>query len=281
VGLFKPSYDVRAKVRIGVKKQTAGGKEFPASVDYFVCDDAEFTRLFAAKPKVIRIRFPFDRALDNFTTGLEWWRGKQLTCYTKDDGTVPPVAFRNKDQVTPEFTAVGGPMGNDRLPVSCLFRSCPQFRTKDCKPMGRLIFFLDGGRTDSVLELDTKSWNSIEGIQASMTQLGSTSGRVFELRVEIQQKATKKFPVLSITEADVDVNTDQDVKLADQLLRLAAALSTNDEGIIRSELAGTLELTNPGWRQNEKFIERIKAVGVTQAATGLLTKYKTDGAVAA
>jgi hypothetical protein len=278
---LKPSYDVRAKVRVGIKKQTSRGTEFPAAVDYFVCDDPEFVQLCGEQPKAILVRFPFAAADDNFSTGMEWWRGKQLTCYSKgDEISGDLVAFRVEAEVRDE-KVIGPKMGRDRLPILCRFRECPQFKTKDCKPTGRLQFFLDGGRTDAVLQVDTHSWNTIEGLSAVFANLGDPRGRLFELSVSFHQKGRDRFPVISLSEVKVNVDTDVDVGVADQLLKLAAALSTDDEGIIRFELAATLELTNPGWRRNEKFVARIKEVGVVQAAAGLLTKYQTDGAVAA
>jgi hypothetical protein len=226
---LKPTFDVRAKVRIGEKKRSAKGNEFPAALDYFKCDDAEFDVLAGDKPKELRIILPFAAPADNFGTGLEFWRGKQLTCYSKGEGT-PPLAYRVNSMMTADVEKRGEPMGRgkERTPITCTFRECPIFKKKDCRPMGRLQFFLAGGRTDSVLQLETKSWNTIEGVEATLASAsakGDLRGRVFLLSVAIEQKANQKFPVVSLKEADVmPVNSESDAEIADALLPLASWL---------------------------------------------------------
>jgi hypothetical protein len=128
---LKPNYDVRAKVRIGEKKVSAKGKEYPSATDYFLCDDEEFQRLYPGKPKELRILLPFAAPADAFSTGLEAWKGKVLSCYSKGEGD-PPLAYRK--------TGIGGlplegetirgePMGKgkERTPITCRFRECPVF----------------------------------------------------------------------------------------------------------------------------------------------------------
>lgn len=279
---MKPQYDVRAKVRIGEKKTSARGSEYPSATDHFICSDSELEQLFGAKPKTIRVRFPHDEA---WTTGMEWWSGKMLTCYSKGDG----VALR-KASIQPRGDVQGAtvinllhghnildpnPVGDDRRRIECRFRDCPEFgsnaQNKKCRVMGRLIFFLDGGRTDSVLEVDTKAWNSIERIEAtvaSVLAVGSLSGRVFELSVEMVQKGRDRFPVLSLQEVDVKINADADVARADALVAAAGALEREED--VKATLAALLDSTHPGWRENQAFIDRIKEIGAEPALRKML-----------
>lgn len=277
---LKPSYDVRAKVRIGEKKKTSGGKEYPAAVDYFICDDPEFQLLAGDKPKQLRVIFPFQTAEDNFPTGLEMWRGKQLSCYSKGeqkDGNT--VAYRVNGLLN-GVTQIGEAMGRgkERTPIVCPFRTCAFFKSKDCKPMGRLQFFLDGGSVESVYQIDTKSWNTIEGFEASLAAFaakGDLRGRVFLLSVAIEQKANQKFPVMSLKEAAVNINSERDVAVADVLLDLRAHLEPGrDEGDRRLSLARALDVTNPGWRDTPAVAARIKEIGLIKAAEGLLARYE-------
>lgn len=283
----KPKFEVRGKVRIGEKKQSARGREFPASVDHFISpDDGELARLFGDKPKSIRIVSPYQRATDFFATGLELWRGTLLACYSKGEGN-PPIALRRRtireDGVDRDFTAGeevrGEPVGNDRLPITCRFRECPLFKANDgCRPIGRLQFFLDGGHQTAVLQLDTKSWNSIEQIEAGLAGAVARDpdlrGRVFELTVAYQQKGQKRFPVLDIKEVDVQVNNDADVAKADALLQLQAAVDTQvTVEQLKPLLAAALNHTNPGWRQNEAIVARIVQIGPVEAAKGLLERH--------
>lgn len=275
---LKPKYEVRGKVRIGEKGRTASGKEFPKSTDHFVSDDAEFGVLHPGKPRSILVRFPYDTADECFTTGLEWWRGKQLTCYTKGDGT----AYRVKTEVRPDDTVTGPEMGRERLPIVCRFRTCPLFGTnadnKACRPMGRLVFFLDGGREDAVLELDTKAWNSIEKLTTALTvaqRSGPLTGRVFELTVEMRQKGTSKFPVLDIQEAKpVPVNTPQDVEKLEAITLIERMVDQGDP--TNRTLAAALDLVRPGWRDDERYIDRIREVGPEVALKALLDRLVTE-----
>ncbi len=278
---LKHKFEVRGKVKIGERRDRGA-----ASVDHFLCDDPELAQLFGDKPSTIRIRFPHASVEDSFSTGLEWWtqrrsdKANQLACYTKDGGP-DPVALRMEAYLQDGDKPLGPKRGaQNRLPIACPARACPMMKNGRCKPMGRLIFFLDGGRTDAVLELDTKSWNSIERLEPVLAAAGDLRGRVWELSVAFESKGTKRFPVLSIQEVDVNVNTEAEVSKADALLPLLAAVTEGhgepDRGVdrVRAELAGALDVTNPGWREKPEFIERIREVGPVKAAEGLLKTWE-------
>lgn len=280
---LKPNYDVRAKVRIGEKKEKAGGKSYPSAVDYFICDDPEFQLLAGDKPKELRVIFPFETPDEVFPTGMEMWRGKQLSCYSKGEPVdrtpgAAAIAYRVNALLKPEDDKVGPPMGRgkERTPIVCPFRSCAFFKDKSCKPMGRVQFFLEGGAVDAVYQIDTKSWNTIEGFTAALAGAaakGDLRGRVFVLSVEIVSKATQKFPVMSLKEADVNIATADDVEKADALVALRGAVEHGGETFIRQSLAAALDRTNPGWRDKPAITARIKEVGVPAAAKAMLERY--------
>jgi len=271
---MQPKLEARAKVRIGEKRAASGGRERPASVDYFICPDEEFAALCGEKPKKIRIEFPYPEYVDNWSDGLEWWvkaQGKsKLACYTKDGGS-EPVAERMQAFFSEEkWEEVVGPMhGDNRLPIRCPARSCPQMESGVCKPMGRLVFFLHGGRTDQPLQIDTKSWHSCEEItkamQAAARRKPNLVGRVFELSVEMRTKGSSKFPVLRLEECNVEVNTPSDVERADALVTLG-------NNPTREGLAAYLDATHPGWRDKAEFTDRIREVGVEAAIKSIMER---------
>lgn len=279
---LKASYEVRAKVRIGEKRATGGGTERPAAVDYFLSDDAELLALFGDKPKSIRIRFAHADVDDVFPTGMEWWMGRLMACYSEGDGTAlrkAEVEQNGQKRSLLGNVAVLEPavIGNDRRRIECKFRDCPDFGTnahnKRCRVMGRLRFFLDGGRTDSVLELGTKSWNTIEELTGSLTGArisGPLTGRVFELSVAFRRKGSDRFPVVSIKEVNVPVNTEADVAKVDALLVIDRGLQEGRPA--REVLAAALDQTNPGWRDRPEIIERITAQGADAALAAMKTK---------
>jgi hypothetical protein len=273
----KPKIEPTAKVRIGEKRVSQRGSEYPAAVDYFLCEDAQFAHVAGDKPRKLRIRFVHPAIEDAFSTGLEWWikdKNKRplLACYTKDGGS-SPVALRMDKMLDAGQEPVGPARGNGRLPIACAARECPHFVKKVCKPMGRLVFVLDGG--SHVYQIDTKAWNSIERIEGELRLAQGRGpldapGRIFELSVEMHTKGADRFPVMSISEVDVELKTEQDEQKADTLLALDAAIAAGDEQVVRSELARALDEFRPGWRDKPEFIARIQEVGVVAAAQGLI-----------
>lgn len=264
---LRPQLPVRAKVRIGVKRVSAKGTPYPASVDYFVCPDAAFVELVGERAQTLRIVFPFADAEDNFNSGLEWWRGRQLACYTKGDGKALRVR-----QALEDDEILDERQGKERAQIVCRARTCPVFKRGDCKPMGRLLFFLENGPRDAVYQIDTHSWNSIERIEGALggfAARGDLRARVFELRVQIVEKGRDKFPVLSIhdTEAAVPIKTPEDVEKAEALVAIHRGQAQGVEP--REILAEVLDLIRPNWRDDKRYVARIKEVGVPGALAAL------------
>jgi hypothetical protein len=288
---LRPTFEVRGKVRIGEKGKTSGGKEFPKSVDHFLCDDADFQRVTGVKPKALTITLPFADAADNFSTGLEQWAGKMLVCYTKGEQRQGlDAAFRKKSlkrgQSTVDllagFNVIGQEMGNERMPVECLARACPMMVKGDCKPMGRLQFYVKGiAPSLGIYQLDTKSWNTIEGIEGFLSTLGDPRGMELTLRVEMWSKGTSKFPVVTLEGGNVVVETDADITKADAIVQLHKAVAQPEDRDnptyidgVKIALAATLDITDPGWRDVPEFIARIKEIGAVEAAKGLLKRHQ-------
>lgn len=286
---LRVSFDVRAKVRVGEKRKTAKGVEYPASVDYFLCDDEEFNTLVPAQSKTLQIELPFARAEDNFSTGLESWAGKMLVCYAKgEEINGRPVAQRKMTMerqgrtvdLLQGFDVIGPEMGNGRVGVGCAVRDCPVMKAKDCKPMGRLQFFVVGAdKTKGVYQLDTKSWNAIEKIEALLSVLGDPRGKVLTLKVEMWGSGRDRYPVVTLEAPDVELNTPADITLGDSLIQLqkfvAKVEHEGDEFLtgLRDALAATLDLTYEDWRNTPAFVQKIKDVGVLAAAQGILRKH--------
>lgn len=285
----KPQFEIRAKVRIGEKKQK-GGKEFPSSTDYFLSDDPFFQGVVGQeKPNALRIQFPHETAGDNFSSGLELWQGQMLLCYTKGEPAADPIAYRKRTiiprgQKEPVSTilasdvARGAVMGNDRQPLTCRARECPLFKKKDgCKPMGRLVFFIDGDTTGSVWEVDTKSFNSVERIEAALSvasRRGDLRGRTFELSVHMERKGTSRFPLLSLKEVEVPtaIDTEADVNAVSAFQVIEKLTADGEEP--RKILAAALDEYRPEWRTDQAYIDRIKEIGPEAALAALHGRLK-------
>lgn len=273
-----PKIEPRAKVRIGEKRTSQrSGNEYPAALDYFVCEDAEFSRVAGEKPKELVIQFVHESVPDAFSTGLEWWikdKNKKplLACYTKDGGA-DPIALRKGQMVDPEDVERGPVRGQDRLPITCRARECRHFKNKDCKPIGRLLFRLADDAAGSVWQLDTKSFNTIELIEGELIRVAMkrpVSDARFRLWIELRSKGTDKFPVIHLQEIPVQINSMDDAREADLLLAAARRLQ---EGIpARHVLASYLDASRPNWREDERYINRIKEIGADAALAKVLEK---------
>lgn len=283
---LKPAFDIHAKVKIGEKRKSQRtGNEYPAAVDYFVCDADEFHDAVGDKPSSILIRLVHDTVDDAFSTGLEWWKGKVLACYTKGQGN-PPVALRVADMKVKDGTLnflddddvrLGPNRGQGRAPIVCRARECPHYTNgKDCKPMGRLVFTLNGDPVSRVYELDTKSYNSIEQISGALrvaASRGSLFGRLFELSVRFEQKGGERFPVLTIREiADQCSDTVSVVQNVEETIGREKVLAAQEAGETdaRTLLALYFDHARPGWKEDADFVarftERLEQVGGYQPA---------------
>lgn len=274
--------DVRGKVKIGEKRKSQKGKDYPAATDYFLSDDPDFARLYGDQAKALKVTFPYATADENFSTGLELWKSKKapatgqlLVCYTKDSGT-DPIALRLTDAVGKDDKVRGPERGQNRTPISCGADNCAFFKNKTCKPMGRLTFFLDGDNHGQPLEFATKAWNSIEriaGALKSCERLGPLNkpGRVFELTVAFHTKGTDRFPVVSIQEVAVVITPDN-IDAADALLAARGELERGETDV-RVVLARLLDVIRPGWRDQQAYIDRIKEVGAEVALQGIFQRY--------
>lgn len=290
--------EIRTKVRVGEKFTTSGGKELPRSTDHFVCDDPEV----ADGSKELRVVFVHAEPEDVFRTGLEWWQGKVLACYS-DEGGDSPTAFRvsgmkvkeNGREKTlswldPDDEVRGAPVGQGRTPIACQFRQCRHFGTnadnKQCRVKGRLTFLIAGGRTDEALQFETKGWNTIESLSGTLAACRRSGplnapGREFLLSVSMESKGTSRYPVVSIKEDTntVEVQTEAQVPLADSLVQLRRIVEEQGatDAELKLRLAAVLDETNPGWRENLEFIqavqERISTIGVVAACKGVLDRY--------
>lgn len=297
-GMKPTQIDVRAKVRIGEKTE-----KFARSLDYFVTDDPEWLARHAGEgTSEFPIVFVHADPEDAFRTGLEWWKGAMLACYS-DDGGDDPTAYRvsgvksgtsvlnwldKDDQIR------GEPVGQGRTPIACRFRDCRHFgsnaKNKECRVKGRLTFLLPGGQTDKALQFETKGWNTIEalsGTLASCRRSGplNAPGREFVLFVVMEQDGSSRYPVVNVREVGekVEVNTDAEITLADALVQLRGVVERESEDAeIKLRIAAVLDHTSPGWRESQEFIAamqaRVAELGIVGSAKALLDKFETKAA---
>lgn len=202
-----PELPLRAKVRIGQRVQGTrpdGSKyERAASLDYFLCPDADFIRLVGEKPKTLRVLLPYATVADVFPSGLEKWAKTQkgapiLLCYTKGDGTAHglggSVEGGRHVKLDPK---------EPRQAFQCPAHDCNFYGKgpkQGCRPQARLNFLLPGGPRDAVYRFETKGLDTIQGITGVLSQYADLRGIEFELSIAVVKKGNKQYPAVSIRE---------------------------------------------------------------------------------
>jgi hypothetical protein len=161
------------KIRLGIKKKTANGKEYPAEVDYFVCPP-EVQKFYGTQPKLLDVMFPIDDPTTVFPQALKWYTSSSLKC--KGDGV---TAMRRVKDLTPEQKA----KLKDELPddpeslveVDC---PCPLLEQGQCSQKGNLLVMLPRVSMGGVYQIDTGSYHNIVRINSALDYLRGLAGRI-------------------------------------------------------------------------------------------------------
>jgi Recombination directionality factor-like len=304
---LRPQWEVVAKVRVG-EKVMRGGRELPSSTDHFVCDDAEFGAVIGGNARQIPIFLPDEN--ESFTSGLEWWQGQMLACYSKGDKRGDDYeAYRLPTMVKGGRTInllAGARVlteekkGRERAIIACPVRDCPYLKAKDCRPKGRLRFWIDGiDKNRGVYQFETQSWNTIEKIEGTLSRFPDPRGMPFLLTVNMVSNAKSRYPVVSleaqmapsetprIATAVTPEWTEDEIARGREWARLlveAGHLLDRDGNLAdghtdleaRMMLTILLDFKFPGWRDNPdskaKIVERVEAVGVVPAMAKMITE---------
>ena len=132
-----------AKIRLGIRTLSQGGKEIPREVDYFVCPE-EVRKVYGLRPAELEIVFPVDDISIIFPQRYEAYSSSRgLRCVGNGE-----VGSRT------------GEKSNDRLEIKC---PC-EYLTKGCNKRARLYFILPRISCGGVYELGVGSFNSITNI---------------------------------------------------------------------------------------------------------------------
>jgi hypothetical protein len=299
---LRPQWEVVAKVRVG-EKVMRGGRELPSSTDHFLCDDADFEAIVGRSARQIRIFLPDPN--ESFTSGLEWWQGKLLACYSKGDKRTAADGSEDYEAYRLPTLLKGGrridllagarllsdeKKGQERAIIACPVRDCPYLKARDCRPKGRLRFWIDGiERNRGVYQFETQSWNTIEKIEGTLGRFPDPRGVPFLLTVTMVSNAKSRYPVVSLeaqmAPPETSATSSEDrasekayVELLVQACYLLdpdgklAAGHTEDE--VKKMLTLLLDHKLPGWRDNAasraRIVERVNEVGAVPAMAKMI-----------
>jgi hypothetical protein len=190
------------KIRLGEKRvHEKTGKEYPASLDYFVVPD-EVKTIYGDQPRKLDVMLPMEKKEIFFPVWFKrYGSSKGLIC--KGDGE----AAVRIDEASGEMTE-----------IECLGKACPYFEDDSCKTVGNLQVVLHKIPGLGVYQIDTSSYNSIVNLNSSIEMIRGMLGRVswvpLILKVEMQEAHPRVngnriktiIPVMNLT-ADISVET--------------------------------------------------------------------------
>jgi len=156
------------KIRLGEKKQSQSGKEYPSATDHFVVPPKVAAKHGEA-PKELPIIFPVEQEPEQWYRAYSLSRG--LIC--KGDGETA-VALVDLDT---GLIAAADAKNVAKKEVPCDPDNCPLFQSKRCRPIMNLQFIIPDIEELGIWQLDTSSINSIININSSIALVRAAVGR--------------------------------------------------------------------------------------------------------
>ncbi|MDD5394904.1 MAG: hypothetical protein PHE17_17950 [Thiothrix sp.] len=183
------------KIRLGEKRVTAGGKEYPAELDYFKLDPKtpselenkrlieEFQRLYGEKPKTIKIMLPLPDPRVFFPQFFKRYGGSVLKC--KGDGETATCISKE----FAEGLKITGPAELGGVNVECRGQKCPYYKAKKCKESASLFVLLPDLPGAGVWEIITSSFHSIVNINSCIDYITAVAQRCHMVPLTLERRA--------------------------------------------------------------------------------------------
>jgi Recombination directionality factor-like len=180
------------KIRLGVKQQGAGGREFPQDTDHFVLTDVpEVASVYGDAPKKLIAMFATNDPEVNFPTRLEAWKASSKQ--KMPDGSPKSILFCSSDGETATRLYVGerdaqghaivAKMAPDERPdegemfeFACPFRACNYYENRGCRQVGRLNVLLPQVSWSGVYQIETSSLWAFGNVQDAIVWMHSIYG---------------------------------------------------------------------------------------------------------
>ena len=218
------------KIRLGIKKVSAKGKEYPSETDYFVCP-AEIKKVIGDEPKELNIMFPLNDPEALFPQAYKWYgSSKGLKC--RGDGE---TALRLNEET--------GEMEERSCP-------CELLESGKCKQRASLSFMMPGIKIGGVYQIDLSSYHSIvdinSGLDYAMAMLGGRIAMVpFILRrvpKETHNEGKKQIHYTLQLELDIPVEYAQKIREGENIYMMQKK---------RFEIEAPVEYGNPAHDNKE------------------------------
>jgi len=183
-GFFRMLKEVTTTERVG-------NSETPVTIKSWILNEEIQTAL----EKTLDNKIPRRIELVSFyKTPQEMWESC-LAMFSSTDGLLCKSHGLNQNARQLTFSPDGDRIWIDRLfdgKKGCLYHDCPDFKTKKCKPMGSMKCFPVIDLTPNPYRLETRSINTIMGIESSFAKLWNLLNVAHAIK-EQEVKKTLKF----------------------------------------------------------------------------------------
>ncbi len=157
-------------IRLGIKKKSAKGLEYPAETDYFVVPD-EVKKVYGEKPTELDVMIPLNELESVFPCAYKHYgSSKGLKC--TGDGE---KAWRVNEE------------SKEMEEISC---PCHLLDQKKCSQSGTLNVILQKINVGGVYQIRTSSFNSIVDINSGIDYVHAIVGRVAMVPLKLRREAT-------------------------------------------------------------------------------------------
>jgi hypothetical protein len=183
------------KIRLGIKKKTDGGKEYPAEVDYFILAPQtpselenqkikdEFVKLYGEQPKSIRVMFPVANPETYFPQFYKRY-GSATALKCKGDGITASCAAET-------FSKGLKVIGRDEMglpTVECKGQECIYYKSKECSEVAVLQVLLPELPGAGVWQITTGSYNSIVNLNSCIDYIVAVCGRAHMIPLTLERR---------------------------------------------------------------------------------------------
>ncbi len=183
------------KIRLGIKKVSSKGVEYPAEIDYFKIDPGtpakeenekiarEFHKLYGEKPKQINIMFPTSNPEEIFPQYYKRY-GQSTSLQCKGDGIEATCSAEEFAEGLDEVrkSDLGLPV------VKCLGRECSYYKNKKCSESATLQILLPELPGAGVWQITTGSFYSITNINSCLEFIKSVAGRFHMIPLKLERR---------------------------------------------------------------------------------------------
>lgn len=179
------------KIRLGEKRESKGGKEYPAALDHFsFVDCPEVEAIYGKECKgLYPVIFPSDDEEITFPTARKAYGTSGLICACRDGVTATRVCTGKQDEQLDAYCAehqIQKPQEGEMVEMPCPGQDCPWSQHDLCKPIGRLMFMLEDVPKFGFYEICTTSFNSMQNVLGVLRSMKAIVGRVAGMRFALK-----------------------------------------------------------------------------------------------